>query len=232
MWYLASFGGRMGGGENCNKKVGLRVIAVNMLLSPCRKNFPMRMMFHKSWNQFKCLQSRIYLIWHPKHLRAVTVLNIPLVKQYLFWTKFLQLIFPLCFSIPYMIIDPMFYAAVMTLWLVAFPSFLIISVVSGIVNVMSLVVPAAAFLLILGSLGSRYNNSVGSVKSRLQNVKSHFDIKITSPGSILASGWLPVSLHDCNGLKSAHRGTGTEWHIKDSSISWLWCSGWKNTYDE
>jgi len=36
----------------------------------------------------------------------------------------------------------------MTLWHVAFPGFLIISHVSGIVNVMSLVVPAAACLLI------------------------------------------------------------------------------------
>jgi len=42
----------------------------------------------------------------------------------------------------------------MTVWHVAFPGFLIISSVSGIVNVMSLVVPAAACLLILGSLGA------------------------------------------------------------------------------
>ena len=42
----------------------------------------------------------------------------------------------------------------MTLWHVALPGFIIISSVSGIVNVMSLVVPAAACLLILGSLGA------------------------------------------------------------------------------
>jgi hypothetical protein len=36
----------------------------------------------------------------------------------------------------------------MTLWHVAFPGFLIISNVSGIVNVMSLVVPTAAYVLI------------------------------------------------------------------------------------
>jgi len=40
----------------------------------------------------------------------------------------------------------------MTLWLVALPGFLIISSVSGIVNVMSLVVPVACSLHILGSM--------------------------------------------------------------------------------
>jgi len=50
-----------------------------------------------------------------------------------------------------MVNNPLLYAAIMTLWLVAFPSFLIISNVSGIVSVMSLVVPTAACLLILGS---------------------------------------------------------------------------------
>jgi len=42
----------------------------------------------------------------------------------------------------------------MTLWLVVLPGFLIISSVSGIVNVMSFVVLAAACLLILDSLRS------------------------------------------------------------------------------
>jgi len=40
----------------------------------------------------------------------------------------------------------------MTLWLVALPGFLIISSVSGIVNVMCLVVPVIASLHILDSL--------------------------------------------------------------------------------
>jgi len=44
--------------------------------------------------------------------------------------------------------------AAMTLCLVALPGFLIMLSVSGIVNVMCLVVPAAACLLILGSLGA------------------------------------------------------------------------------
>jgi hypothetical protein len=48
--------------------------------------------------------------------------------------------------------NPMLYAAVMMLWLVAFPGFVIISSVSGIVNIMCLVIPDAACLLILGSL--------------------------------------------------------------------------------
>ena len=45
-----------------------------------------------------------------------------------------------------------FYAAIMTLWLVALPGFVIISSVSGIVNVVCLVIPAAACILILVSL--------------------------------------------------------------------------------
>jgi hypothetical protein len=44
---------------------------------------------------------------------------------------------------------PVFYADIMTLWLVAFPDSLIISSVSGIVNVMSLV-PSAPSLHNLG----------------------------------------------------------------------------------
>jgi hypothetical protein len=40
----------------------------------------------------------------------------------------------------------------MILWLVALPGFLIISNVSGIINVASLIVPAAPHLLILGSV--------------------------------------------------------------------------------
>ena len=46
----------------------------------------------------------------------------------------------------------MFYAAIMTLWLVALPGFLNISHVPGIVNVMSLVITAAPSLLILRSV--------------------------------------------------------------------------------
>ena len=45
-----------------------------------------------------------------------------------------------------------FYATMMSLWHVALPGFLIISSVSGIVNVMCLVILAAACLFILGSL--------------------------------------------------------------------------------
>jgi len=51
-----------------------------------------------------------------------------------------------------MVNNPILYAAIMTLWLVALQSFVIISSVSGIVNVMCLVVPAAACLLILSTL--------------------------------------------------------------------------------
>jgi len=44
------------------------------------------------------------------------------------------------------------YAAIVTLCLVALPGFLIVSSFSEIVNVMCLVIPAAACLLIFGSL--------------------------------------------------------------------------------
>jgi len=53
-----------------------------------------------------------------------------------------------------MVNNPILFPAIMTLWLVAFPGFLIISSVSGIVNVMSHIISAAACLLILGSLGA------------------------------------------------------------------------------
>jgi hypothetical protein len=48
----------------------------------------------------------------------------------------------------------MLYAAIMILWFVAQPGFQIISSVSVIVNFMSLVLPATACLLILGSFGA------------------------------------------------------------------------------
>jgi len=59
----------------------------------------------------------------------------------------------------------------MILWLVPLPGFLTISTVLRIVNVVSLVVPATV-LPYLRIIGSHYNSSVGSVKYRLQNVKS------------------------------------------------------------
>jgi len=62
----------------------------------------------------------------------------------------------------------------MILWLVALPAFLIIYSVYRIVNIMSVVVPATVCLPFFGFFGSRYNSSVGSVKSRLQNVKSQY----------------------------------------------------------
>jgi hypothetical protein len=48
-----------------------------------------------------------------------------------------------------MVNSPVFYAAIMTLWLVEFPGFLNISHAPGIVNVMSLVMTAAPSLFIL-----------------------------------------------------------------------------------
>ena len=51
-----------------------------------------------------------------------------------------------------MVNSPVFYAAIMTLWLVALQGFLNISHVPGIVNVVSLVITAAPSLLILRSV--------------------------------------------------------------------------------
>jgi hypothetical protein len=48
--------------------------------------------------------------------------------------------------------NPFFYAAIMTVWHVTFPSFLITSSVSGIVNVMFVVLTAVDCLLIFSSL--------------------------------------------------------------------------------
>ena len=93
-----------------------------------------------------CLCSRIYLIWHPHDWRGARLFNIPFVKQYLCLPKFLQVVFL------YLIKNSVLYAAIMMLWLVAFPGFLIISGVSGIVNTVSLIVPAVPCLLILGSV--------------------------------------------------------------------------------
>ena len=51
-----------------------------------------------------------------------------------------------------MVNSPVFYVAIMTLWLVAFPGFVYISHAPGIVNVMSLVMTAAPSLLIFRSV--------------------------------------------------------------------------------
>ena len=51
-----------------------------------------------------------------------------------------------------MVNSPVFHAAIMTLWLVAFPGFLNISHAPGIVNVMSVVMTAAPSLFILRSV--------------------------------------------------------------------------------
>ena len=42
------------------------------------------------------------------------------------------------------------------------------------------------------------------------NVRNILDTKITWSGNMLVSGWLSISLHCNNGLKSAHREIGTE----------------------
>jgi hypothetical protein len=50
-----------------------------------------------------------------------------------------------------MVNNPVLYAAIMLLWLVALPAFQIVPSVSGIANVTCLVLPTTACILIFGS---------------------------------------------------------------------------------
>jgi hypothetical protein len=68
--------------------------------------------------------------------------------------KFLQEICSLCFFLPQVVNNPILYAAIMILWLIAVPGILIMSSVYRIVIIMSLVVPATVCLLILVYLGA------------------------------------------------------------------------------
>jgi hypothetical protein len=76
------------------------------------------------------------------------------MKQYPYWPKFLQEIFPCVSFYLYVVNTPILYAAIIILWLVALPGFLIMSCVYSIVIVMSIVLPATACLLILCPLGA------------------------------------------------------------------------------
>ena len=57
--------------------------------------------------------------------------------------------FSLCFFLPYVVNNPVLYATIMILWLVALPGFLIMSSVYIIVNIISLVMTAAPSYLFL-----------------------------------------------------------------------------------
>jgi len=95
----------------------------------------------------------------------------------------------------------------MTLWHVAIPGFLIISSVSGIVNVMCLVMPAAALLLILDTLGAIiisqwaqwipvykiWNHSISKHTGRYQHQSFCNWGLLSSPAEI--SGFLEYQLH-------------------------------------
>ena len=73
-----------------------------------------------------------------------------------------------------MVNNPILCPAIVILWLVALPGFVTICAVLRIVNIVSLVVPATVFPY-FPIIGSHYNSSVGSVKYRLQNVKSQYE---------------------------------------------------------
>jgi len=98
--------------------------------------------------------SRISVIWHPQDFRGARLFSIPFIRQYLYWIKFSQEIFPCVSLCPEVVNSPILQAATMILWLVALPGFLIISSVYRIVNIMSVVVPATVCLPFLGSLGA------------------------------------------------------------------------------
>ena len=89
----------------------------------------------------------------------------------------------------------MFYAALLTLWLVALPGFLNLSHVPGNVNIMSIVITAAPSLTYFAFCGIHFNSSVGSVQYRLQNVKSQYQIaywKVLTPECLELGASVPT----------------------------------------
>lgn len=92
------------------------------------------------------IESRTSVIWHVHDCRGSMILIVPYIKLYLYSPKFKQVIFFHVF-IPQSVHNPILYTAIITLWLVKFPHFLIISGVSEII-VVSFVVPVTACLFV------------------------------------------------------------------------------------
>ena len=120
----------------------------------------------------------------PTGLEGCRITKYSFVRQYLYWPKFLQAIFSLCFSIPQMVNYSVLYAAIMTCWLVALPA---LQIVSSVRNCECYVPCCASSCLFtyFGFFESHYNSSMGSVNSRIQNVKSQYQYaywKVQTPG--------------------------------------------------
>jgi len=100
---LGGGGGEQGGvvGEDFNKKVILWVIAEKMKIYSYIHvgKIYIHRIFPEAWTNSKGLYSRIYLIWHQLDWKGAVLLNVPFIKQHLYWPKFLHVIFPLCFFI-------------------------------------------------------------------------------------------------------------------------------------
>jgi len=84
-----------GGGRVSTGLVGLYVIAEKTKIYHLRvvkNSYPQNDSY--SSDKFKCLDSRISLIWHPCDWRGARILSIPFNKQHLNWPNFLEVIFP------------------------------------------------------------------------------------------------------------------------------------------
>ena len=85
----------------CARWFSLQVIAEKMKIHSyihVGKKICIYWMFPKGCTNSKCLYSGIYLIWDPQGWRGARLLNISfVVKQYLYWPKFLQVIFSCVF---------------------------------------------------------------------------------------------------------------------------------------
>jgi hypothetical protein len=109
-------------------------------------------MIPNGWTNSKCLYSRILLNMEPTGMERCQIIIYSIYQSLPLTTELLTGNFLLCLYIPQTVNNPILYAAIITLWLVKFPDFPIIQNISGIVNVMSVVVPVSACVLILGSL--------------------------------------------------------------------------------
>ena len=109
--------------------------------------------FQKNMYQFHVLIQENLFNLAPTGLERCGIIKFSLCQSVtlLAWV-FTGNFFFVCFFLPYLFKNPVSYAAIMILWLVTIPGFLIISGVSGIVSVISHIVPTAPHLLIVGSV--------------------------------------------------------------------------------
>jgi hypothetical protein len=89
------------GGRFCTRWVCVHVIAEKMkiysYLHVIKYAYPQD--DSRRADKFKCLYSRISLIWHQQNRRGAGVFSVLFIIQYLYWPNFLQVFFPLDFFI-------------------------------------------------------------------------------------------------------------------------------------